>query len=37
VRDTCEIVTLDEPMTMPAAGGEAGPRRITVSVDALFS
>jgi hypothetical protein len=30
-------VTLDEPVTMPTAGADAGPRRITVSVDALFS
>ena len=36
VRETCEIVTLDEPVAMPTAGGEASPRRITVSVDALF-
>jgi DNA helicase-2/ATP-dependent DNA helicase PcrA len=36
VRETCEIVTLDEPLTVPTAGTEAGPRRITVSVDSLF-
>jgi DNA helicase-2/ATP-dependent DNA helicase PcrA len=37
VRETCEIVTLDEPVTMPTGGADTGPRRITVSVDALFS
>jgi DNA helicase-2/ATP-dependent DNA helicase PcrA len=37
VRETCEIVTLDEPVTMPTSGIEASPRRITVTVDALFS
>jgi DNA helicase II / ATP-dependent DNA helicase PcrA len=36
VRETCEIVTLDEPLTMPTPETDAGPRRITVSVDALF-
>ena len=35
VRETCEIVTLDEP-TRPLTPAEPGPRRITVSVHALF-
>ena len=35
VRETCEIVTLDEP-TRPLAPAEPGLRRITVSVNALF-
>jgi DNA helicase-2/ATP-dependent DNA helicase PcrA len=37
VRETCEIVSLDEPLAMPTRGPEASPRQITVSVDALFS
>ena len=35
VRETCEIVTLDEPMALPTSAAPA-PRTITVSVDALF-
>ena len=35
VRETCEIVTIDEP-TRPLAPAEPGPRRITVAVNALF-
>jgi DNA helicase-2/ATP-dependent DNA helicase PcrA len=36
VRETCEIVNLDEPVVAPGAAADAGERRITVSVDALF-
>ena len=35
VRETCEIVTLDEPLALPTPAAPA-PRTITVSVDALF-
>jgi DNA helicase-2/ATP-dependent DNA helicase PcrA len=35
VRDTCEVIALDEPAATLTPPGP-GPRRITVSVDALF-
>jgi DNA helicase-2/ATP-dependent DNA helicase PcrA len=36
VRETCDIMTLDEPEPASVAA-DSGPRRITVSIDALFS